>query len=220
MDPVLARSAVAFHARRTKITMEPKSFWTKLNARQLALYGERKPAAGGGLAHRKAANCSGGPPRPHLRTPGSAKADNLTLFLNAVSCNGPQKRRSISIGTNISTARASSLWSYVGATPVKWALVQSGAHRCSAAVYLQPPLGPDRDTPRPFRASLRWNLSIRSAAFISAPAQLPSPPASPIVICASTFRAASRLARTIPDPLSRGCRRTSRLGRGSPHDYS
>lgn len=103
------------------ITMDPKSSWTKLNGRQLALYGNADAPVvvawkvGSGELLWWAA------PTP-LSNAGIAQTDNLQLFLNAVS--GPHGPLEIYWDEYFHGARGS-LWTYIEATPVKWALVQS-----------------------------------------------------------------------------------------------
>jgi len=104
------------------ITMEPKSFWKKLSPRQLALYGDQYAPVvvvwkiGSGELLWWAA------PTP-LANAGIAQTDNLNLFLNAVSSRSPQTPLEIYWDEYFHGVRGS-LWRYIAATPVKWALIQ------------------------------------------------------------------------------------------------
>lgn len=104
------------------IMMEPKSSWIKLGPRQLALYrAKRGPVVvvwqlGRGELLWWAA------PTP-LTNAGITQSDNLNLFLNAVSAPRGEAPLAIYWDEYFHGERLS-LWSYVGATPVKWAIVQ------------------------------------------------------------------------------------------------
>lgn len=104
------------------ITMEPKSAWTKLGPRQLALYTDKRgpevvvwQMGRGELLWWSAAT--------PLTNAGITQTNNLNLFLNAVSAPRGEAPASIYWDEYFHGERLS-LWSYVAITPVKWALVQ------------------------------------------------------------------------------------------------
>jgi hypothetical protein len=120
-----------FTRNARSISMEPRTSWKQLGASELGLYGGDTPAViswemgKGELLWWAAAT--------PLTNAGLDKADNLTLFLNAVSAAGNEPEREIYWDEYFHGQRRS-LWSYVGGTPVKWGLVQVGL-LCGAILF-------------------------------------------------------------------------------------
>lgn len=111
-----------FSRAARKITMEPKSSWTKLASQQIALYGDESTPVvvawqlGSGELLWWAASTP-------LTNAGISQTDNLNLFLNAVSALPAEDPLEVYWDEYFHGAR-SSLWTYIAATPVKWAVVQ------------------------------------------------------------------------------------------------
>jgi hypothetical protein len=114
-----------------RISMEPRTWWKQLGVSQLGLYGGDQPVAvswrmgKGELLWWAAAT--------PLTNAGLDKADNLALFLDAVSTAGGEPQREIYWDEYFHGQRRS-LWSYIGGTPVTWGLLQFGII-CAAILF-------------------------------------------------------------------------------------
>ena len=106
------------------IIMQPKAFWKRPAVTQLPLYGN--PDAAAIITWRMGAGelvwWAGATP---LTNAGIRQADNLRLFLNAVSPRSPNQPANIYWDEYFHGQRGS-LWSYVAGTPVAWGLLQLG----------------------------------------------------------------------------------------------
>ncbi|MBV9266303.1 MAG: DUF4350 domain-containing protein [Acidobacteriaceae bacterium] len=106
-----------------RISIDPRTSWRLIRAKQLGLYGGKRPVVvawsigKGELLWWAAAT--------PLTNTGLDKEDNLVLFLNAVSVAGNEAPREIYWDEYFHGERAS-LWSYLAKTPVKWGMVQFG----------------------------------------------------------------------------------------------
>lgn len=104
------------------ITMEPTSSWANMGSQQLALYGNVNAPVVVAWQIGRGEVLWWAAPTP-LSNVGIAKSDNLKLFLNATSAAGTSEPIPVYWDEYFHGARAS-LWSYIAATPVKWALLQ------------------------------------------------------------------------------------------------
>ena len=112
----------AFTRGARTITMEPKSSWTKLNTRQFALYGDKAAPVVVAWRFGSGELLWWAAPTP-LTNAGISQTGNLTLFLNAVSAFPTEAPLNVYWDEYFHGVRGS-LWAYIEATPLKWALVQ------------------------------------------------------------------------------------------------
>jgi Domain of unknown function (DUF4350) len=108
--------------RARNVTLQPAAYWGQVSPYQLSLYGEPKETTVVSWSYGEGEILWWAGSTP-LTNAGITKDDNLAFFLNAVSNWAPGEAYQIYWDEYFHGQR-SSLWSYVGKTPLAWGLLQ------------------------------------------------------------------------------------------------